>query len=67
MQTCVDCDAPLLGVATRCRDCRTEVDESPGWRDPRGKHDPANVRLAHLGCNSVRGNRGGGEQLLLVG
>lgn len=27
----------------------------------------ANVRLAHFLCNSVRGNRGGNEQLLLVG
>lgn len=33
----------------------------------RGAHDPANVRLAHLGCNTERGNRGGGEQLMLVG
>ncbi|MFF7191782.1 HNH endonuclease [Streptomyces sp. NPDC008222] len=32
-----------------------------------GAHDPANVRLAHLGCNSAKGNRGGGEQLLLIG
>lgn len=32
-----------------------------------GEHDPANVRLAHLFCNLSKGNRGGGEQLLLVG
>jgi len=27
----------------------------------------ANVRLAHFLCNSIRGNRGGGEQLALIG
>lgn len=32
-----------------------------------GTHTPANVRIAHLRCNSARGNRGGGEQLLLIG
>jgi 5-methylcytosine-specific restriction endonuclease McrA len=32
-----------------------------------GAHDPANVRLAHLRCNLSKGNRGGGEQLSLIG
>jgi hypothetical protein len=32
-----------------------------------GTHEPANVQLAHLGCNSAKSNRGGGEQLLLLG
>lgn len=32
-----------------------------------GAHDPSNVALAHLGCNSAKSNRGGGEQLLLIG
>jgi hypothetical protein len=32
-----------------------------------GTHEPANVKLAHYGCNSARGDRGGNEQLLLVG
>lgn len=32
-----------------------------------GSHDPANVKLAHLRCNTAKGNRGGGEQLLLIG
>lgn len=32
-----------------------------------GSDDPANLRLAHLTCNVRRGNRGGGEQLMLVG
>ena len=32
-----------------------------------GAHDPANVQLAHLRCNTAKGNRGGGEQLALIG
>jgi 5-methylcytosine-specific restriction endonuclease McrA len=32
-----------------------------------GAHDPANVQLAHLSCNIRKGNRGGGEQLMLYG
>jgi hypothetical protein len=32
-----------------------------------GTHESANVKLAHYGCNSARGDRGGNEQLLLVG
>lgn len=32
-----------------------------------GRHTYANVRITHLGCNVARGNRGGGEQLTLVG
>lgn len=32
-----------------------------------GAHRPANVQAAHLGCNVSKGNRGGGEQLLLIG
>lgn len=32
-----------------------------------GTHEPANVQLAHLGCNSAKGARGGGEQMLLFG
>lgn len=32
-----------------------------------GAHDPANVALAHLGCNVTKNNRGGGEQLALIG
>lgn len=31
-----------------------------------GSHDPANVRLTHLVCNTRRGNRGGNEQLRVV-
>lgn len=64
----------------RCGVCRRRVNPRFAWPHPKspsldhivplsegGKHDPANVRLAHLKCNSERGNRGGGEQLLLFG
>lgn len=36
-------------------------------RSKGGTDDLANLRLAHWGCNQTRGNRGGGEQLALVG
>jgi 5-methylcytosine-specific restriction endonuclease McrA len=32
-----------------------------------GKHVPENVQITHLACNMAKGNRGGGEQLLLIG
>jgi 5-methylcytosine-specific restriction endonuclease McrA len=32
-----------------------------------GLHDPANVRLAHLTCNSRKGAKAANEQLLLFG
>lgn len=32
-----------------------------------GPDEPENWRLTHWGCNQARGNRGGGEQLALVG
>ena len=32
-----------------------------------GEDAAANVRLAHFICNSERGNRGGGEQLAMIG
>lgn len=63
-----------------CHDCRKAIDPKLKWPDVMsasldhlvplsegGAHDPANVRLAHARCNSARGNRGGGEQLLLIG
>jgi 5-methylcytosine-specific restriction endonuclease McrA len=36
-------------------------------RSQGGNHDPANLRAAHFECNWRRGNRGGGEQLALIG
>lgn len=32
-----------------------------------GAHDPVNVSLAHLRCNTAKNNRGSGEQLALIG
>lgn len=32
-----------------------------------GTHEPSNVRTACFLCNTAKGNRGGGEQLLLIG
>jgi len=64
----------------RCQLCGGKVDMALRAPDPmsptidhivpisRGGDDTkANVQLAHLGCNSSKGNRGGGEQLMLVG
>lgn len=64
----------------RCGICSAPVDMDLAWPHPQsksldhvvpltkgGSHDPANVQLAHLVCNTVKGNRGGGEQLRLVG
>lgn len=63
-----------------CQICRKAVDRTLIWPHPMspsldhvvplskgGAHDPANVQLAHLDCNTVKGNRGGGEQLALIG
>jgi hypothetical protein len=64
----------------RCGICSRKVDRTLPYPHPRspsldhivplsqhGKHVYANVRISHLTCNTARGNRGGGEQLLLVG
>lgn len=32
-----------------------------------GSHEPANVATAHFMCNAIKGDRGGDEQLMLVG
>lgn len=65
----------------RCGICRRPVDRTliyphprsasldhvvPLSEDPNG-HTRANVRCSHLICNTRRSNRGGGEQLALVG
>jgi 5-methylcytosine-specific restriction endonuclease McrA len=64
----------------RCCLCRKAVSPTIKWPDSMspsldhlvplskgGAHDPSNVALAHLGCNSAKNNRGSGEQLLLIG
>lgn len=64
----------------RCQLCGDPVDSRLAWPHPMsasmdhvvpltkgGAHDPANVQLAHLRCNVAKSNRGGGEQLALIG
>lgn len=64
----------------RCQLCKRAVSRKRRWPDPLspsmdhivpltrgGAHDPSNVQLAHLRCNVSKGNRGGGEQLALIG
>lgn len=61
----------------RCGICRKPVRAKRGPMRPsvdhivpltnKGRHELANVQLAHYRCNLSKNNRGGGEQLLLVG
>jgi 5-methylcytosine-specific restriction endonuclease McrA len=64
----------------RCGICGRKVNRDLAWPHPKsasldhveplsrgGEHSRANTRLAHLDCNIQRGNRGGDEQLSLVG
>lgn len=64
----------------KCGVCRQRIDRRLPYPHPRsasldhvvplsqhGKHIYSNVRITHLKCNTARGNRGGGEQLLLIG
>lgn len=64
----------------RCHICRRKITPTRQWPHPRsatldhlvplsrgGTHEPANVATACLSCNSAKGNRGGNEQLLLIG
>ena len=64
----------------RCHICRRKLSLNTRWPHRRaatldhlvplslgGKHERANVKTACLSCNSSKGNRGGNEQLLLIG
>ena len=64
----------------KCGICGRKVDPELTWPHPEsasldhivplsqdGEHSRANTRLAHLDCNIQRGDRGGNEQLSLVG
>lgn len=75
-------DRNLVGVRDgwRCGLCATPVDQRLPYPHPRsasldhiiplskgGRHLYENVQISHLNCNVAKGNRGGGEQLLLIG
>lgn len=61
----------------RCGICRRTVRATHGpWRPSMdhviplsrgGRHELANVQLAHYRCNLIKGNRGSGEQLMIFG
>lgn len=64
----------------RCGLCRKRVNRRLNFPHPMsasldhmvpiiegGRHVRANVQLAHLACNVRKGERGGGEQLMLIG
>lgn len=64
----------------RCHLCRKRIDPALLYPHPMsasidhiiplacgGTHEPSNVRAAHWICNSTKSDRGGGEQLLLIG
>jgi 5-methylcytosine-specific restriction endonuclease McrA len=64
----------------RCGICRKRIGKSFKYPHPRSKSidhlvplseggddTAANKRAAHLGCNIGRNNRGGGEQLAMIG
>ncbi len=63
-----------------CGICKTRISRKLVWPHPRsvsldhiipvsqgGPHTRANCRAAHLICNTIRNNKGGGEQLALIG
>lgn len=64
----------------RCHICKRKVDKDLAYPDPKsqsldhivplaegGAHTYANTRIAHLECNNLRRDRGGNEQLALIG
>lgn len=75
-------DRDLVGERDgwKCGICHRKVDRARVYPHPRspsldhvipqsegGPHTYANVRISHLFCNISRSNRGGGEQLVLIG
>ncbi|MEU2106485.1 HNH endonuclease signature motif containing protein [Nocardia sp. NPDC019255] len=63
----------------RCHLCRRKTDPTKVAPHPRsptidhviplskgGTHEPSNCRTACFHCNATKGDRGGGEQLLLI-
>lgn len=63
-----------------CQICHRRISKVRRWPDPLsvsldhviplslgGPHSKANTRAAHLRCNVSRSNKGGGEQLALIG
>ena len=77
LQYLVERDGDRCGICNRKVDITLKSGTRGSRRGPSVDHiiprslggtdDPANLRLAHWGCNQKRGNRGGGEQLALVG
>lgn len=67
--TCKLCDKKLKRNAAVPHPLAPTIDHiiPMGDKRYRGTHEPANVQAAHFYCNSSKGNRGGGEQLALVG
>lgn len=76
----IDRDAIGARDGWKCGLCGGRVDDALAWPHPQspsldhiqplsvgGRHIHANVQIAHLSCNIAKGNRGGGEQLLLIG
>lgn len=70
----------LMRDRWQCKICMRPINRSLTVPDPRagtvdhvipqsqgGTHDVANLRAAHMSCNSARNNRGGNEQLALIG
>jgi predicted nucleic acid-binding Zn ribbon protein len=63
--TCRLCRKPVLRSAVAPHPLAPTVDHIVPL-DAGGTHEPSNVQCAHFLCNSRKGNRGGG-QLLLIG
>lgn len=77
-----DIDRDEIGIRDgwRCGLCQRRVNRNLPYPNPMsasldhivplskgGKHASENVQISHLRCNMAKGNRGGGEQLILIG